>query len=406
MIERINYLKKLNEWKNTQIIKVVTGIRRCGKSTLLLQFQEQLKRDGVNPSNIISINFEDLGYENLTHYQALYSYVINRQVSGEMTYLFLDEIQRVEGFEKAINSLCLMENIDIYLTGSNAFMLSGDLATLLSGRYIEIPLLPFSFYEYSNVYLNEERDSLFSKFIKTGGFPYITQLNDNLDMIDTYLEGIYNTIIVKDIEDRERRRALSDKRKVSDFSLLKSVARFLASSIGSPISIKSITDYIISSGRKVSQNTIADYIDMLQEAFIFYPVERYDIAGKQFMKMNQKFYIVDSGLRRYLLSNRNYDLGYVLENTVFLELLRRSYKVNIGKMHNTEVDFIARKNDVTIYIQVTSSLTEPTTFEREIKPLRMIKDNHPKFILTLDRFTAGNYEGIIVQNVVDWLLDG
>ena len=405
MIERTEYLKRLETWKNTQLIKVITGIRRCGKSTLLQQFQDRLRTDSIQSANIISINFEDLEYEDLLDYKALYHYIKERLVPDQMTYVFFDEIQRVVQFEKAIDSLYIQKNIDIYITGSNSFMLSGELATLLSGRYIEIELLPLSFGEFYSKYSNQNKDEVFAKYMISGGFPYLTEFFQETNQMDLYLDGIYNTVIVKDIEDREKRK-IDTKRRISDFSLLRNIARFLASSVGSPISTKSITNFITSSGRKISQNTVAAYLEILKEAYVFYAVDRFDISGKQLMKTNQKFYIVDVGLRRYLLPRKIYDIGFTLENIVFLELLKRGYQLNTGKAGNTEVDFIARKNDLIIYIQVTASLIESSTFEREIKPLQSIKDNHPKYILTLDRFTAGNYDGIVVMNVVDWLVEG
>lgn len=405
-IRRTRYLEAVAQWKDTQVIKVITGIRRCGKSTLLRQYQEVLAAQGVSGEQIISINFEDLAFEELLDYKALHHHIKSRLVDGRMNYIFLDEIQRVVGFEKAVDSLYILDNVDLYITGSNSYMLSGELATLLSGRYIEIFMLPFSFSEYYKAFGEVNADDAFSLYLRDGGFPYTCQLERQQERIHTYLEGIYNTIIVKDIEAREQRRnAASDRRKVNDFSLLRDIARFLASSIGSPISYKSITDYIISAGRRVSQNTVSDYVEMLREAFVFYPVERFDIAGKQLLKNNHKIYIVDSGLRRYLLPRKTYDLGFVLENTVYLELLRRGNRVCIGKLGATEVDFVVQKDDEFQYIQVTASLTEQSTFEREIKPLRAIRDHHPKVILTLDRYTPGNYDGIRVINLIDWLLD-
>ena len=382
MIKRKNYLEKLIAWKDEKVIKVVTGIRRCGKSTLLDLYKEYLKKSGVEDGQIVAVNFEDLEYEALQDYKALYAYLSGRLCHGKMTYIFLDEIQKVEGFEKVVDSLYIKENVDVYMTGSNSWLLSGELATLLSGRYIEIKMLPFSF-----------------------SFPYIATMDRTKEKIDMYLEGIYNTVIVKDIEERQNRKEKDpNKRKVSDISLLKNISKFLASSIGSPVSVKRIADYITSSGRKVSQNTIDDYIEALVQAYVFYQVDRYDVEGKQLLKQNGKFYIVDLGLRRYLLPKREYDLGYSLENVIYLELLRRGYEVNVGKMGQTEVDFVAKKDDVISYYQVTASLTEQTTFEREIRPLKKINDNYPKKILTLDRFTLGNYEGIEVLNAVDWLL--
>lgn len=406
MVERKEYIEKIKKWREKNVIKVVTGIRRCGKSTLLEQYRDYLIGTGVSSEQIIFINFEDLEFEELLDYHKLYSYIKERLIPDRYTYIFLDEIQKVESFEKAVDSLYIKEKTDIYITGSNAYMLSGELATLLSGRYVEISMLPLSFSEYCQLKEKNNYDELFAEYMQNGGFPYIAQIDDSKEKADMYLEGIYNTIIIKDIEERQKRHENDpNKRKITDLSLLRNIAKFLASSVGSPVSVKSISDYITSSGRKVSANTVNDYLDALVEAFIFYPVERYDIVGKQTLKMNQKLYIVDTGIRRYLLPRRNYDLGFSLENIVFLELLRRGFKVNIGKVGLTEVDFIAEKNNRLHYYQVTASLIDENTFKREITPLQNISDNYPKTILTLDRFTLGDYEGIEVVNAIDWLLN-
>ena len=406
MIERTDYLQKLIAWKDEQIIKVVTGIRRCGKSTLLDIYKGYLKENGIGDEQIISVNFEDLENERLQDYRVLYAYLTERLCKGKTTYIFLDEIQKVEGFEKVVDSLYIKENVDVYITGSNSWLLSGELATLLSGRYVEINMLPFSFAEFCQSRGGSDEDRLFAEYMSDGAFPYIATMDRTKEKIDMYLEGIYNTVIVKDVEERQRRREKDpNKRKVTDIALLKNISKFLANSVGSPVSVKKIADYITSSGRKVSQNTVDDYIEALVQAYIFYRAERYDVEGKQLLKQNGKLYIVDLGLRRYLLPKRNYDLGYSLENIIFLELLRRGYQVNVGKAGSTEIDFVARKDDILEYYQVTSSLTEQATFDREIAPLRKIRDNYPKKILTLDRFTLGNYEGIEVINAIDWLLN-
>lgn len=404
MVERKEYLDQLWNWKDEQVIKVVTGIRRCGKSVLLQQFQQRLLADGVTADQIISINFEDLDFEPLKDYSALYQYIRDRLCSGKMTYIFLDEIQNVPSFEKVIDSLYTKDHVDVYVTGSNAYMLSGELATLLSGRYVEISMLPFSFREYITA-TGMSEDAAFREFMKTGGIPYIAVMNRTTEKVDQYLEGIYNTVIVKDIEDRQTRRAASGgNRKITDVTLLKTIARYLASVIGSPVSTKSITDYLISSGRKVSQNTVSDYVEALSEAFIFYPAERFDIVGKQILKINRKLYMVDTGLRNHILPRSRYDLGFTIENIVYLELKRRGYKVNIGKYGSTEVDFVVQKEGVLTYFQVTADMTAEETFEREMRPLRSIPDNYEKIVLTLDRFSPGNYDGIKVLNVIDWLL--
>ena len=404
MVERTEYLEKIKAWREEDVIKVVTGIRRCGKSTLLQQYRDFLLDTDVSQEQIIFINFEELEYEELLDYHKLYQYITERLVTDKYTYIFLDEIQKVDEFEKVVDSLQVKDKTDIYITGSNAYMLSGELATLLSGRYVEISMLPLSFAEYSKL-KSGNQEEVFLEYMRTGGFPYIAQMDGAKEKTDIYLEGIYNTIIVKDIEERQRRREKDpNKRKITDIALLKNIATFLSGSIGSLISIKSIADYIISSGRKVSANTISDYINALVEAFIFYPVERYDIVGKQTLKMNQKLYIVDMGIRNHILTRRNYDLGFSLENIVFLELLRRGYKVSIGKLGNIEVDFVVEKGGSLHYYQVTASLTDENTFNREMAPLKNIRDNYPKTVLTLDRFSIGDYEGIKVVNVIEWLL--
>lgn len=405
MVQRHDYLDQLKKWKDKSVIKVITGIRRCGKSTLLELYREYLKTQGVTDDQIISINFEELEYEELLDYKALYNFIKERLHESKTTYIFLDEIQQVENFQKAVDSLYVKKNVDVYITGSNAYLLSGELATLLSGRYIEINMLPLSFAEFCELKSGGDKDALFAEYMQNGGLPYIASLENDAEMIDTYLEGIYNTVIVKDVEERAKRKEKDpNKRKITDAALLKNISRFLANSIGSPISIKSIADYVTSSGRKTSPNTVDDYVEALVEPYIFYPAERYDVIGKQLLKKNQKMYIVDLGLRRHLLAKQKYDLGFSLENIIFFELLRRGYSVNIGKVGVTEIDFVAKKNDEIRYYQVTASMTEKSTFDREMSPLQNISDNYPKTVITLDRFTLGNYGGIEVVNAIDWLL--
>ena len=404
MVQRTEYLQQLKVWKDEKVIKVVTGIRRCGKSTLLQQFQTYLKENGVAEEQIISINFEELEFEHLLSYRELYAYIKERLCEGKMTYIFLDEIQKVESFEKVVDSLYVKDNTDIYITGSNAYMLSGDLATYLTGRYIELSMLPLSFREYHEL-VGGEPERTFAEYMKTGGMPYVARMDRTAEKIDMYLEGIYNTVIIKDIEDRQARKESDPtKRKVTDVVLLKTIARYLASTVGRPISVKGVTEYLISNGRKVSANTVDDYMDALSESFIFYPVERFDIVGKQLLKSNKKWYMVDLGLRNHILPRKQYDLGFSVENIVYFELLRRGYKVNIGKYGDTEVDFVAQKQGVLTYFQVTADMTAQETFEREMRPLRNSRDNYRKIVLTLDHFTVGDYEGIQVMNVIDWLL--
>lgn len=405
VVERKEYLEHLIQWKDEQVIKVVTGIRRCGKSTLLLQYQEWLKGSGVSDEQIVTINFEELEYEELQDYKKLYAYLKNRLCKGKMTYIFLDEIQKVSAFEKVVDSLYVKPQVDLYVTGSNAYMLSGDLATLLTGRYVEIKMLPLSFYEFLEVTGSGQEQGL-SEYMRDGGLPYVAVMDRTPEKVDTYLEGIYNTVIVKDIEDRQaRKESDSNKRKINDILLLKTIAKYLASIVGNPVSIRSITDYFISNGRKISPNTVSDYVEALTESFIFYPAERFDIIGKQLLKANRKMYIVDLGLRNHILPRRQYDLGFSLENIVYFELLRRGYRVMIGKVGSTEVDFVAEKQGTYTYFQVTADMTAQETFEREMKPLRRIRDNYEKIVLTGDRLTLGNYDGIQVKYLPDWLLE-
>ena len=403
MVKRKEYLNKLIEWKDEQVIKVVTGIRRCGKSTLLLQYQDYLRENGGLDEQIISLNFEELENEDLLDYKALYSYIKERLCKDKMTYIFLDEIQNVASFEKAIDSLYVKDNTDVYITGSNSYLLSGELATLLTGRYVEISMLPLSFAEYKEL-SNESEENAFSEYMRYGGMPYVATMSKTEEKVNTYIEGIYNTVVVKDIEDRQKRRETDpDKRKINDIALLKTIAKYLSSVVGSPVSVKSVTDYLTSNGRRVSPNTVDDYMDALAESYVFYPAERFDIVGKEILKSNKKWYIVDLGIRNHILPRKNYDLGFSIENIVYFELLRRGNKVNIGKYANSEVDFVAQKNGILTYFQVTADMTNESTFEREMTPLKNIKDNYEKIVLTLDKFSVGNYEGIKVINLIDWL---
>lgn len=406
MILRYEYLDRLRKLKELQLIKVVTGIRRCGKSTLLMQFQERLLTEGVSPEQIISLNFEELENENLLDRKALYDYLLSKLCTDKFTYIFLDEIQKVDEFEKVVDSLFVKPNVDLYITGSNAYMLSGELATYLSGRYIEINLLPLSFKEYCQFLGNDDKEKLFANYLESGGLPYAALLKkNNIPSEDSYVESIYNTVFVKDIEERQKRKETeSNKRKVTDIPLLKNISSYLSSVIGSPVSMKGIADYLTSSGRKTSHNTISDYVEALEETYLFYRADRIDISGKVLLKQSQKYYMVDLGFRKHILAKRRYDIGFSIENIVFFELLRRGYRVNIGKAGNTEVDFVALKDGIYEYYQVSASVADPSTFEREITPLSNIKDNYQKFILTNDKLGLGNYEGIKVVNVVDWLL--
>lgn len=405
MIERKEYLRQLESWKDKHIIKVITGIRRCGKSTLLKQFQSKLIENGISKEQIISINFEDMQFDDLLDYKKLYQFIKRKIIEDKKMYIFLDEVQKVDQYENVVDSLFINDFIDVYITGSNSYLFSGQLATNLRGRYIELSILPLSFKEYYQ-YKNDDKSHCFMNYMKTGGFPYLLNIDDNNENMNMYIEGIYNTVLIKDIEERlNRKQRKNNNSSLTDVALLKSISKYLSSVVGSPISIRSITNYLISNERKVSPNTVSEYITSLCDSYLYYPVEPMDISGKELLKSNKKYYIVDLGIRNYILPKKRYDLGFSIENIVYFELHRRGYEVYIGKNKNLEVDFIAKKNNEYTYIQVTASMLEESTFEREITPLREIRDNYPKIILTLDEFTVGNYEGIKVINVIDWLLE-
>ena len=393
MVERTQYLEKLKKLKDKQIIKVVTGVRRCGKSTLLAQFREYLKSCGVTSEQIISINFEDIYYGDLLDYKILYEYVSNKLVEGKMTYVFLDEVQNVEEFQKAIDSLFIKENVDVYITGSNAHMLSGELATLLSGRYIEIQMLPLSFAEYFEL-VGGDKKAAWMNYFQRGGFPYLAKLND--ESIDKdYLSGIYSSVLLKDIVARK---------KIQDVFLLESIIKFLFDNIGNIVSTKKVADTLTSYGRKTTSQTVENYLNALLEAFVMYKAGRYDVKGKQHLRSLEKYYVVDIGLRRLLIKDSYRDVGHILENIVYLELVRRGYTVSIGKVDDLEIDFIAEMFGDRIYFQVSATVLDVNTFEREVAPLKKINDNYPKYIISMDEYQM-SAEGINQINVIDFLLD-
>ena len=400
MIERNYYLEQLIAQREQQLIKVVTGVRRCGKSTLFELYITYLKKQGVAEEQIIAINMEDLEFENLTDYRALYQYIQQRLCRGKNSYIFIDEVQNCKHFEKAINSLFIQKQVDIYITGSNAFMLSGELATLLSGRYVTIDMLPLSFKEYCaarGVRQDASKAGRLQEYIRNSSFPYLASIQATPAMTKVYLEGIYSTILLKDIAQREL---------ISDIPLLESVIKTLASGIGSPVSTKKISDTINSGGRKVSIHTIDRYLRALTDSFIFYKVDRYDIKGRQHLKTLGKYYIIDVAIRNYLLAQSGLDYGHVLENIVYLELLHRGYRVSSGKIAEKEVDFVANAYDKIIYFQVSATVGDESTLRRELEPLKKIQDNHAKILLTLDEIGAGtNHDGIQQLNIIDWLLE-
>ena len=396
VLERTEYLNKLIAFKDKQLIKIVTGIRRCGKSTLLAIFQDFLRNQGVSEEQIVAINFEDMDYEALTDYKVLYAYLKDRLLKDKMNYIFLDEIQHVDNFPKVIDSLYIKKNVDIYITGSNAYMLSGEIATLISGRYVQIEMLPLSFKEYmkSTGSMND-RGVKYTEYLENSSFPYTLELKGQPEEIRDYLEGIYNTIVVKDIVSRK---------KITDVMMLKSVLRFVFDNIGSPLSSKKIADTMTSNGRKADTKTIEKYLEALMESYVIYQAKRYNIKGKQYLKTLEKYYVVDIGLRYMLLGSRPYDAGHILENVVYLELVRRGYNVYVGKIDSFEVDFVAQSSKGITYYQVALTVRDNKTLERELRPLMAIRDHYPKFILTLDEDPEAQYEGIRRVNARDWLL--
>ena len=394
MINREEYLNKLINWKDKDLIKVTTGIRRCGNSSLYEIYIEYLKENGIDDNHIISINLESPDYE-FANYKELYNFIKEKMTDDKMYYIFLDEVQNLPEFQKAVDGLYIKKNTYVYITGSNAYLLSGELATLLSGRYIEIKMLPLSFKEYKE-YLNEDGDEkLYLKYINNSSFPYALKLHSESD-IDTYLDSIYNTIIIKDIATRK---------KMTDTALLRSLTEFLFSSLGNIMSVKKIADTLVSNGRKISVHTVETYLESLTESYIFNKVSRYDIKGKQYLETGEKYYATDVTMRYALLGRKYMDLGHILENIVYLELLRRGYKVYVGKVGDNEVDFVAENKEGRCYYQVAYTTREESTLARELDSLQKINDHYPKFILTMDLDPIVDYDGIRKINVLDWLLD-
>ena len=396
LVQREEYLNRLIALKDKQIIKVVTGVRRCGKSKLLELYQQWLLEQGVEEEQIISINFEDLDFEDLTDYKTLHEYLKERILKDKMTYIFLDEIQNVDQFPKVVDSLYIKDNVDVYITGSNAHMLSSEIATLLSGRYMQIEMLPFSFKEYMTSTGNmNERGTKYMDYLQNSSFPYTLELKDQPEEIRNYLEGLYSTIVIKDIINRK---------KITDPMMLKSILKFVFDNIGSPLSSKKIADSMTSAGRKIDARTVEKYLEALAESYIVYQAKRYNIKGKQHLKTLEKYYVVDIGFRFMLLGSKQMDAGHILENVVYLELLRRGYDVYVGKVDEFEVDFVAQNRKGTTYFQVALTVRDEKTLERELRPLQAIKDHYPKVILTMDDDPEVHYDGIRRINARDWLL--
>ena len=396
LIDRTEYLEELKRWKDKDVIKVVTGIRRCGKSTLFEIFINYLKSIGIKDEEIIYINLEDAKYD-FTDYKDLYNYINDQIEVNKKYYIFLDEVQNVKDFQKAVDSLYIKDNVDVYITGSNAYLLSGELVTLLSGRYIEIKMLPLSFKEYVTAFDDKDYYHLFLNYMKNGGMPgNIEVLKSNPNDIDKYLDGIFSTIVYKDIMVRNN---------ITDKMLLENILKFIFDSIGSPISTKKISDTLSSKGMLTSNHTVENYITAFIESFLIYKAERFDVKGKNLLVRDYKYYAVDTGLRSYLLGKKaDSDMGHILENIVYLELLRRGYKVYVGKVDELEVDFVAENRDGLKYYQVALSLRDEKVLERELKSLQKTKDHYPKVLLTLDMDLEADYDGITKINVIDWLL--
>lgn len=399
MIERKIYMDKLLAYKDTEFIKVITGIRRCGKSSLLKLFKETIEKIDSH-ANIIYMNFESFEFDEIINYKDMYNEIKKNIKKDQTNYILLDEVQRVELWEKCVNSIQVDFKCDIYITGSNAYLLSSELSTYLSGRYIEIKMLPLSFKEFLNfskIKDNESIEDKFNEYVKYGGMPGVISLNNNNDLYENAIKGIYNTVFMKDVIERNR---------LVDAVLLEKILKFLMSNVGSLISAKKVADYLTSQGTKITHNTVLNYFSMLENSYIVYRVPRYDIKGKEILKTLEKYYIVDTGIRNIILGFNNLDLGHILENIVYFELLRKGYEVTVGKKDSLEVDFVATKSTEKKYYQVTLSMLDKEVKSRELKPLQDINDNYEKTILTMDKLYSNTSEdGIKIKYLIDFLLE-
>ncbi len=395
MIDRPNYLNELKSFREKDLIKIVTGIRRCGKSTLFDLYIDYLLSTGVCDNQIIRMNLEEYEFNDIVNYHDLYRYVNSKLLNDKMNYVFIDEVQKVTDFQKAVDSLYIKKNVDLYITGSNSKLLSGELATLLSGRYVEIKMLPLSFKEYISYVGESDIQKKYVDYITNSSFPYTLKLNNSKD-IRMYLDGLYNTVIVNDIAERK---------EISDIGMLKDVIKFMFDNVGNLCSSTSIANTMTSSGRKISVPTIEKYLEALVESFILYKITRYDIKGKNYLTTGSKYYLSDIGLRYYLLGSKNVDEGHILENVVCLELIRRGYEVYIGKSDDNEVDFVAVNEKGEEYYQVAYTVKDEKTLERELRPLDNICNHNPKYLLTTDYTPYTSHNGIKQINVFDWLLD-
>ena len=407
-IDRKEYLDFLVKSKDRQIIKVVSGVRRCGKSTLFEIYKDFLLENGVAKNQIISINFEDMDYEELTDYKKLYEYIKSKMIEDKRNYIFLDEIQHVDKFEKVVDSLFIKENTDLYITGSNAYFMSSELATLLSGRYIELKMLPLSFKEYYQAKLEYEKleqkenrilktlIQYYNEYIVNSSFPYTLQLDSDLKNIHEYLSGIYNSVLLKDIVSRL---------KISDVMRLESVVKYIFDNIGNLTSLSKIRNALTSMGRKTDVKTVEKYIRGLTDSLLVHEVSRYNIKGKEFLSTLSKYYVADLGLRQMILGNRNIDMGHILENVIYLELLRRKDNVYVGQFDKNEIDFVIVNSNEIEYYQVALTVLDENTLKRELDAFKNIKDNYPKYLITLDDVMVNtDYDGIKVVNALEWLL--
>ena len=399
LIERTEYLEWLKRWREQQIIKVVSGVRRCGKSTLFEIYKNWLISDGVEKNQIISINLEDIEFENLTNYRALYDHIKAMLIPDKMNYIFLDEIQHVDSFEKAVDSLFLKDNCDVYITGSKAYFMSGELATVLSGRYVELKMLPLSFKEFCIGLddLTMTTAQKFNRYVEYGSFPYIIKFRSTRKEARDYLRDIYHSVLLKDIVARL---------KISDVTTLENITKFMLHNIGNIVSATKIANTLKSEGRSADQKTVDKYLRGLTDSLMIYEAQRYNLKGKMFLKTNSKYYVVDTGLRNCLVKGSENDIGHILENVVFLELKRRGYDVYVGQLEDSEIDFVAVNGEDISYYQVSATTLEENTLKRELAPFRKVGDNYPKYLLTLDEiFGSADYDGIKKKNVLDWLLE-
>ena len=398
LIQRKQYLEFLRRHKDQDVIKVVSGVRRCGKSTLFELFKQELLASGVKANQIISINFEDLEYEPLQEYHALHEYIVERLIPETLMYVFLDEVQHVPQFEKVVGSLFIKPNVDIYITGSNAYFMSSDIATLLTGRYVQVEMLPLSFKEFHSAYSQQNLSDMdiYNLYIEHSSFPRLVHVEDD-ESIDEYLESILNTVILKDIVTRL---------KITDVPLLLDIIKYLLANIGSLINPTKIANTLTSYGRKTDNKTVEKYLQGLKDGLLIYEVDRFDVKGKALLQRNAKYYVVDSAFRKFLLSRTDSDRGHILENIVYLELIRRGYRVYVGHLQNGEIDFVAKKPHRLEYYQVSYTVMEDTTLRRELSPLEQLDDNYPKYLLTMDVLhKTDNHNGIEQKNVLDWLLE-